>query len=165
VGAALQAGLEGVPAIAASVGVDLAEARSAPRFPSTLEAFAPAADFVARLVARLQEGAGQGRLLPEGLVLNVNVPVPYARVRGVEITRLAARGRLDFVWRDARGVVARGGGPMQIALVPEKAEPAPGTDAAAFRAGRISITPLDADMTAGPAPAALLEVRLGGLVP
>lgn len=174
VGAALHAAFEGVPAIAASVGLDLTEARAEPRFASTTAAFEPAAAFVARLVARLREGAAGDRLLPDGVMLNVNVPVPYGAIRGVEVTRLARRGRFAFVWRDPRGVVPRGGGGLRIALEPTLTpgdgpvpgwSPLPGSDLEAFLAGRISITPLDGDMSAGPALREVMAVRLGGLRP
>ncbi|MDX1650147.1 MAG: 5'/3'-nucleotidase SurE [Myxococcota bacterium] len=174
VGAALHAAFEGVPAVAASVGLDLAEARARPRFASTRDAFGPAAAFVTRLVARLREGAGAGPLLPEGVMLNVNVPVPYASIEGVEVTRLGRRGRFAFAWRDPRGVVAQGGGGLQIALEPTLVagpgaapdwDPLPGSDVGAFLAGRISVTPLDGDMTAGAALREVMAVRLGGLRP
>lgn len=167
VGAALQALHAGIPAIAASVGLDVSEAQASPvRFPSTGAAFEPAAGFVVRLVDRLVRGPGPGPagLLPEGILLNVNFPVPYEAIEGVEVTRLAPQADLAIVWRDVRGAVAQGGGPVRIDLAMPGPQP-PGTDTHAHHARRISITPLDGDMTARPALPLLLGVRLGGLEP
>jgi 5'-nucleotidase len=165
VGAALQAAFEGIPAIATSVGVIPTES---PLFPTTLAAFGPAADFIVRLVATLEAAPGS-RLLPRHVaLLNVNFPVPYTGIRGVEITQLGDQAELALPLFD-RSV---GFPPL---LPPNPAQPscaalavgescslgvgfvslpgpdtAPKADTDAFREGRISITPMDGDMTAGP---------------
>ncbi|MEQ8661292.1 MAG: 5'/3'-nucleotidase SurE, partial [Gammaproteobacteria bacterium] len=74
VGAAMMAVLQGVPAIAVSVGLDLAEAGAEPRFASTLAAFPGAAAFTARLVGALAARPAGTPLLPPRTVLNVNYP-------------------------------------------------------------------------------------------
>jgi 5'-nucleotidase len=165
VGAALQAAFEGIPAIATSVGVIPTES---PAFPTTLAAFGPAADFIVRLIAALEAAPGS-RLLPKRVeLLNVNFPVPYAGITGVEITQLGDDAELALPLFD-RSV---GFPPL---LPPNPAQPscatlavgqscslgvgfvslpgpdtAPKADTDAFREGRISITPMDGDMTAGP---------------
>jgi 5'-nucleotidase len=165
VGAALQAAFEGIPAIATSVGVIPGES---PAFPTTLASFGPAADFIVRLIAALEAAPGP-RLLPRRVgLLNVNFPVPYTGITGVEITQLGDEAELALPLFD-RSV---GFPPL---LPPNPAQPscatlavgqscslgvgfvslpgpdtAPKADTDAFREARISITPMDGDMTAGP---------------
>jgi 5'-nucleotidase len=165
VGAALQAAYEGIPAIATSVGVITGES---PAFPSTLASFVPAANFIVRLIAALEAAPGT-RLLPRHVaLLNVNFPVPYTGITGVEITQLGDQAELALPIFD-RSV---GFPPL---LPPNPAQPscatlavgqscsvgvgfislpgpdtAPKADTDAFRGSRISITPMDGDMTAGP---------------
>jgi 5'-nucleotidase len=165
VGAALQAAFEGIPAIATSVGVIPAES---PAFPTTLAAFGPAADFIVRLIATLEAAPGS-RLLPKRVeLLNVNFPVPYAGITSVEITQLGDQAELALPLFD-RSV----GFPPLLLPNPTVAscatlavgetcslgvgfvslpgpDTAPKADTDAFREGRISITPMDGDMTAGP---------------
>jgi 5'-nucleotidase len=99
--------------------------------------FGPAAEFAVQLAGRV---AAEG--LPKGVALNVNIP--HLWFDGVEITRQCPkisrnvmveardpRGR-PYYWMDEE--------------VPEHAEP--GTDYAAIREGKISITPLRFDHTA-----------------
>jgi 5'-nucleotidase len=125
VAAAMEATLHGVPAIAVSFA-----SRKEPDFTA-------AAAFAARLAAKvLQEG------LPQGVMLNVNVP--RGEVRGVRVTRQSQkitqniihekkdpRGR-PYYWQDEN--IAR-----------EKVEP--DSDYAAIFNHEISITPLQADRT------------------
>jgi 5'-nucleotidase len=167
VGAALTALYAGLPAIAASVGIDLSEANETPLpFPSTFAAFGPAADFVARAVERLQKSSVGGRILPPRTLLNINFPVPYGEIRGVRPTRLATEGDLDFVWEDVLDVIPSGGGPVLISVaLPQGPDPVPHNDADAYREGFVSITPMDGDMTAGPLARWSLAVRLAGLQP
>jgi broad specificity polyphosphatase/5'/3'-nucleotidase SurE len=66
--------LEGIPAIAISVGLDLAEAKAEPQhFPSTIAAFPAAAAFTVEVVNAL--AAAGPELLPAGHMLNINFPV------------------------------------------------------------------------------------------
>lgn len=126
VAGAAEAAKHGIPAIAVSVTER-----------ENLD-FGPAAAFTAELAVQVVE---QG--LPPGVALNVNVPHP--RYKGVEVTRQSRkisrnlmveghdpRGR-PYYWMDE-----------QIPL--ETAEP--GSDYAAVRDGRISVTPLRFDNTA-----------------
>ena len=96
VGAAVMAVQLGVPAIAVSVGLDLAEAKAAPTpFPSTVAAYPLAGKFVAQLITRLAQAAQGGPLLPPDTIINVNLPArPAAAMQGV---RLAPLGRQEDV--------------------------------------------------------------------
>jgi len=126
VAAAAEAAKYNIPAIAVSV-----TERRAPDF-------RPAARFAAALARRvLAEG------LPEGVALNVNVPHP--RFRGVEITRQSHKISRNIMLerRDPRG---RPYYWMHEEVPIEEAEP--GSDYAAVREGRVSITPLRLDPTA-----------------
>jgi 5'-nucleotidase len=180
VGAALQAAFEGIPAIATSVGVITSES---PAFPSTLASFGPAADFIVALIARLDAAPGADLLPKRVKLVNVNFPVPYSSISGVEITQLGDEAELDLPLFD------RSAGFPPI-LPPNPALPScatlavgascsvgvgfvslPGPDTElradtdAFRAGKISITPMDGDMTAGPLPSAALAFILRHLRP
>jgi 5'-nucleotidase len=68
---ALFAARRGVPAIAMSVGVNFAEARTG--FPATLAAFPKAGAFLVRVIASLEAGSAPGQpLLPVAQPLNIN---------------------------------------------------------------------------------------------
>jgi 5'-nucleotidase len=84
--------------------------------------------------------------LPEGVLLNVNVPyLPLEQIKGFQVTRQGLR-----VYRDAlvSRVDPRGrpyywiGGEFPTGI------PADGTDYGAIKAGYVSITPLQLDLTA-----------------
>jgi 5'-nucleotidase len=100
--------------------------------------FAPAAAFTARLAKLVVEKG-----LPPGVALNVNVPHP--RYQGVEITRQCRKISRNVMIevRDPRG---RPYYWMDEEIPLETAEP--GSDYAAIREGRISVTPLRFDNTA-----------------
>lgn len=84
--------------------------------------------------------------LPADVILNVNVPdVPYAELRGMAITRLGHRHRSEPVIRaqdpSGRPLFWIGpAGPGQDA--------GEGTDFDAIRQGKVSITPIQVDLTA-----------------
>ena len=129
VAAAMEGILSSIPSIAISIGA----------FGGDTD-YGPAASFAALLAGNILE-----RGLAPDTLLNVNVP-PLARDRiaGVEVTRLGKRTyrdqlteRLDPYGNPYYWV----GGPA----VNEDAEP--GTDVAAMRAGKISVTPIHLDMT------------------
>ncbi|MDD5555772.1 MAG: 5'/3'-nucleotidase SurE [bacterium] len=128
VSAATEATMLGVPALAVSLDS------------FTSREFGPAAAFAARLARLVLE-----RGIPEGILLNVNVPaVPAGDITGVRVTcQGAARFREEFHKRvDPRGRAYwwLGGELMET-------EEGDGTDSAALREGAISITPLHYDMT------------------
>jgi 5'-nucleotidase len=126
VAGAAEAAKHGIPAIAVSV----AERENLD--------FGPAAAFAAELATQVVE---QG--LPPGVALNVNVPHP--RYEGVEVTRQSRKisRNLMVEGRDPRG---RPYYWMDEQIPLDSAEA--GSDYAAVRDGRVSITPLRFDNTA-----------------
>jgi 5'-nucleotidase len=135
VAAALEGVLLGIPGIAVSQQSRAAQAPVA----GHVYDFTHAAAFTARVVDGLDDVP-----LPEGTLLNVNVPVA-ARIKGVEVTRLGKRvyhDRLDLVEEDTGRRLYRiyGDSPVH--------DDEPGTDLAAVHAGRIAVTPLHFDLTA-----------------
>ena len=102
--------------------------------------FSVAARFAATLARRL---LSSGR---SGLLLNLNVPdLPWDRLAGVEITRLGRRVYQDVLVEreDPRGRKYYWiGGEPPTDMLEE------GTDVAALAAHRISVTPLQLDLTA-----------------
>jgi 5'-nucleotidase len=130
VAAALEAFISGIPAIAISLAMRSVDP----------EDFRCAAQFAASLASRLLKS---GRT---DLLLNVNVPaVPCNQVSGVEITRLGSRIYHDILVEreDPRGHKYYWiGGEPPTGVIEE------GTDFAALSQDRISVTPLQLDMTA-----------------
>ncbi len=129
VGAAMQGYFYGVPSVAMSVAA-LHDVQ-----------YSPAANLALALAERFRDGQ-----FPDGLLLNVNLPnVLQEEVKGIEVTRLAARSYMDVVKedKDARGKtfhwITRG----TVEWTVEE-----GTDIWAVRDGRISITPLQSNLAA-----------------
>lgn len=103
--------------------------------------FGPAASFAASVAeATLQHG------LPEGTLLNINVPpLPIDQIAGVQITRMGLRIYRDELIRrtDPRGKPYYWiGGPAPTGVEEE------GTDIWAVANGYISVTPIQLDLTA-----------------
>ena len=101
--------------------------------------FEAAAAFTARVVDRLDDVP-----LPEGTLLNVNVPAGYPT--GVEVARLGKR-----IYRDALELVDRDGDDRRRFRIYGDApiyHDEEGTDLAAVAAGRVAVTPLHFDLTA-----------------
>ena len=129
VAAAMEGLISGIPSIAISIGA----------FGGDVD-YGPAASFAALLARNILERGFH----PDSL-LNVNVPaLPRDRIAGVEVTRLGKRNyrdqlveRLDPYGNPYYWI----GGPA----VSEDAED--GTDVAAVRAGKISVTPITLDLT------------------
>jgi 5'/3'-nucleotidase SurE len=164
IGAALRATFSGVPAIAASMEILFSEAGD--DFPSTQASYAPAAEFVARAIAALEMKNGAD-VLPEGIrLLNINFPVPYADIMGVQITALADGADLELPLFDpSQGFPAFGIPPLPFpscsdadtagefcfATVGLGFSPSPDavkkSDLDALRDHFITITPMTADMT------------------
>ncbi len=99
--------------------------------------FETAASFAARLVAELRENP-----LPEGTLLNVNVPCPP--VAGVEVARLGKR-----VYQDELALVDEDGGRRQYRIYGEASyeHGERGTDLAAVAQAKIAVTPVHFDLT------------------
>jgi 5'-nucleotidase len=124
VAAALEGVMLGLPAVAVSQA-------SEPHF-------AAAAAFTARMVDQLDDVP-----LPEGTLLNVNVPAGHPV--GVEVCRLGKR-----VYQDELLLVEEEDGRRRFRIYGESPvhDDEPGTDLAAVSAGRIAVTPLHFDLTA-----------------
>jgi 5'-nucleotidase len=163
-GAALRAVFSGLPAIAGSVGILFSEAGD--DFPSTEAAYAPAADFIVRVIDRLFQLNGGGILPAKVKMININFPVPYEGIQGVKTTRLGDGAELDLPLFDpSQGFPAFGIPPLPFpscadadsagefcfATVGLGSSPDPDpvarSDVNAFRDGFITVTPMDADMT------------------
>lgn len=117
--------------------------------------FGPAARYARRIIAALLEGG-----IPEKTVVNINVPyLAEEAIKGVQITRYGARVYNDALVRreDPRGrpyYWVGGDAPTGI--------PAEGTDYGALKAGYVSVTPLQLDMTNYSAMQALEKLNLNG---
>jgi 5'-nucleotidase len=127
--AAMEGVIAGVPSIAVSLNS------------RTYDDFGVAGGFAARLTRDVMQ-----RRLPEGVLLNVNVPpLPADQIAGVIVTRMGLR-----IYRDelVRRLDPRGrpyywiGGPAPTGVEEE------GTDIWAIAHGYISVTPIQLDLTA-----------------
>lgn len=131
VAAAMEGRFLGLPAIAISlVGNPALE----------FQYFDTAARVAASLVERLQHDP-----LPVDTILNVNVPdVPWDSLEGFEATRLGRRHKSEPVikMQDPRGNDIYWVGPVGA-----EQDAGPGTDFHAVRHNRVSLTPLNVDLT------------------
>jgi 5'-nucleotidase len=128
VAAAMEGRFLGFPAIAISLCGD------------NPEHYDTAARVAVELVQRVQSGN-----LPADTILNVNVPnLPWEQLQGMQATRLGHRHKSEPVIRmqDPRGRTIYWVGPPGT-----EQDSGPGTDFHAVRAGYVSITPLDVDLT------------------
>jgi 5'-nucleotidase len=135
VAAALEALVLGIPGIAVSQQSNAREMdfRLGSRF-----GFERAADFVARVVAQLDEVP-----LPQGTLLNINVPA--GEPHGVQVTRLGKRIYRDELKLDAED--EDGGRRYWIYGADPGFHDEPGTDLAAVHSGHIAVTPVHFDLT------------------
>ena len=102
--------------------------------------FSSAARFVAAIVDRIDEVP-----LPEGTLLNVNVPA--GEIQGVDVAKLGKR-----VYRDELNLLETEGARRRYRMygaAPDHLED-DGTDLASVAAGRIAVTPLHFDLTDEP---------------
>ena len=136
VAAALEGIVLGVPGIAVS---QQSNAREMDFRLGRAFDFGEAAAFTARVVDQLDDVP-----LPEGTLLNINVPAGDAD--GVEVTRLGKR-----IYRDALQLVDREAEHRRRFRIYGDApvyQDEEGTDLAAVAAGRVAVTPLHFDLTA-----------------
>ncbi|MDO8208209.1 MAG: 5'/3'-nucleotidase SurE [Gallionella sp.] len=128
VAAATEGFLLGIPSIAVSlVGRDLLHYETAARV---------ACDLVQRF-------AGQTHQLP--WLLNVNVPdVPYQQLQGVEVTRLGKRHKAEPV---IRALTPSGETVYWVGPAGRAQDAGEGTDFNALNLQRVSLTPLQIDLT------------------
>jgi 5'-nucleotidase len=129
VAAAMEGRFLGLPAIAISL---VAGAKSIH--------YETAGRVAVQLVQRLIQNP-----LPADTILNVNVPdVPWEQLTGFEATRLGHRHKAESVIRseDPRGRAIYWVGPAG-----KEQDAGPGTDFYAINQGRVSITPIQVDLT------------------
>jgi 5'-nucleotidase len=128
VAAATEGFLLGIP----SVAVSLANLHS--------EHFQTAADFVAGLVRRFA-----AQPFPEHVLLNVNVPdIDADRVAGVEVTRLGRRHKAQDT---VKTINPRNQTMYWVGAAGAAQDAGPGTDFHAIAHDKISVTPLQLDLT------------------
>lgn len=183
IGAALRGLFRGIPSIATSMEVDFAEAGD--DFPSTHISYAPASEFIARLVDRLTRRNGED-IFPRGVrMLNVNFPVPYAAIQGVKVTRLSEGSDIELPHFDpSQGFPAFGIPPVPsfpscadavnagdvcfstvgVGFSSEDQETRR-SDLKALRNDFITITPMNGNMTSGGGVQWDLKDQLGTLNP
>ena len=102
--------------------------------------YATAARIAADLVKRFQE-----KPIRRAVLLNVNVPdVPYGSLQGIEVTRLGKRHKAEPVTKTLN---PRGDTVYWIGAAGAASDAGPGTDFYAVENGRVSITPLQVDLT------------------
>jgi 5'-nucleotidase len=131
--AAMEAAIWNIPAIAVSL--------DAPEYHSGTLDYSTAAQVAARIVTSVNEHG-----LPQGVLLNVNVPyLKIDELKGYTITRQGLRVYRDELIRreDPRGRPYFWIGGDAPTGVPEE-----GTDVGMIKEGYVSITPLSLDMTA-----------------
>ncbi|MFJ9342095.1 5'/3'-nucleotidase SurE [Streptomyces sp. NPDC101733] len=153
------AGLDaGVPAIALSTG-----GVTAPDPVTTVNAMAPTLDFAVKLIDRLRSRARSGPLLPKGIGLNVNHPVVGAdgkgTAAGVAATFQDPQPLLKADFTDA------GDGTWKVGVKVDLRTPARGGDVEAVSAGKIAVSPMNADWNAGLADSVLTGALIAGLRP
>ena len=104
------------------------------------EHYETAARAAVEIIARLQKDP-----LPADTILNVNVPdIPWAEVRGFEVSRLGNRHRSEPCVQQAD---PRGRTWWWIGAAGPEQDAGPGTDFNAVRSGNIAITPINVDLT------------------
>ncbi|MFJ7983890.1 5'/3'-nucleotidase SurE [Streptomyces sp. NPDC096351] len=158
VGGAIAALERGVPAIAVSTG-ELA----VPVPEQILNAMRPTNDFTVKLIDRLRARAGNGRLLPAGVGLNVNHPVVGAdgrgTARGAAVTSQDPQPVLAATYTDA------GDGTWKVGVALAPAPNRRGGDAEAVTADRVSIAPISPDWNTDTADATRIALLVAGLRP
>jgi len=104
------------------------------------EHYETAARVVTTLLERLPDSP-----IPRDTFLNINVPDrPWEALRGIEITRLGRRHKAEPV---VRALDPRGEPVYWVGAPGSEQDAGPGTDFHALREGRVSVTPLHADLT------------------
>lgn len=145
----------GVPGIA--VSTDLIDA-SNPAAAVNQALYERIGSFMVRLVDRLVRTARGGRLLPEGIALNVNYPPVEPQGVRLSVQGQGATFRLAYS-EVAPGVFAPAAGAA------EPVEDVFGSDVTAYEDGFVTIVPIDGDYTAGWQRFVPLHVRLRQLNP
>ncbi|MBP9722875.1 MAG: 5'/3'-nucleotidase SurE [Gammaproteobacteria bacterium] len=139
VAAAMEGRFLGYPAMAVSLANHMNTADA--NVNVNLEYYNTAAKVVRELVLLIKEHG-----LPKDVILNVNVPaVPYRELKGFAVTRCGSRHPAEptIFAKDPRGQDIFWIGPAG-----KESDAGVGTDFAAIREKKVSITPLKVDMTA-----------------
>jgi 5'-nucleotidase len=128
VAAAMEGYLLGIPSLAVSLGSKAGKH------------YETAARVAHDLVTRVRTSRPSGPML-----LNVNVPdLPLDEIQGVEVTRLGKRHKAEPV---IKSVSPRGETIYWVGAAGAAQDSGPGTDFHAFASDRVSITPLQIDLT------------------
>jgi 5'-nucleotidase len=128
VAAATEGFLLGIPSIAVSLAS------------KSGKHFATASRIAAQLVTRLQRAP-----IGQPVLLNVNVPdLPEGELQGIEVTRLGRRHKAEGV---VKSTTPRGETVYWIGAAGGAQDAGPGTDFHAVSSGRVSVTPLQVDLT------------------
>ena len=142
VNAALQAAFRGLPAIAVSTGV--ASAERAAGFPSTISSFPASGELVVKLLQALDRDGKTG--LPAGVVLNVNIPVPYDGKRELRLAQLADTGIAEIVWEVDEDNFSADGGKVTVGYSLARVKPLEeGDDISLFSQGFVTVTPISSE--------------------
>ncbi|WP_369232727.1 5'/3'-nucleotidase SurE [Streptomyces sp. R21] len=158
VGGAIAALEQGVPAIAVSTG-----GLSAPEYRPTVNAMKPTCDFTVKLIERLRDRAKAGRLLPEGVGLNINHPVIGTDGTGTaEDSALTTQARQQILKAD---YTDNGDGTWKVNVNLVQQPVQRGSDVEALGQDKVSITPITPDWNTGPADFARAAALLTGLRP
>jgi 5'/3'-nucleotidase SurE len=110
------------------------------------------AAYTSEVVTALARAARDRALLPEGVGLNINYP-GTTEVKGTSLTRMDPNGYLRFGFTNTTGAPGQPG-TYALRIGGPTGAPTPGSDWSALQDGRISITPIDVDLTADPRGAA-----------
>ncbi|MGV4988905.1 5'/3'-nucleotidase SurE [Streptomyces sp. NRAIS4] len=158
VGGAIAALERGVPALAVSTG-----GMTAPVPEPIFNAMRPTDDFTVKLIERLRSRAKDGRLLPEGVGLDINHPVvgPDGKgtASGVSVTTQDPQPVLKADYSDS----GDGTWKVNVNVVPAPAEK--GGDVEAINADRVSVTPISPDWNTGTVGFAKTAMLLADLRP
>ena len=101
-------------------------------------------DTAARVARELVEHFASSPM-GEPVLLNVNVPdVPHDQLKGIEVTRLGRRHKAQPV---VKGTNPRGETVYWVGQAGRAREAGPGTDFFALEHGKVSVTPLQVDLT------------------
>ena len=149
VGAATMAVHIGIPAIAVSVGLQPSEYNAKPYpFPSTLEAFDGAAEFIVRLIRDLKDAQEEsGNLLPEKGILNVNYPaLKPDELQGIRLLKATWDAGVRIAYEES-------GEPEKLAVRLQLLDPGAAEDGDSdwqwLSRGYVTITVLDGNSDAG----------------
>ncbi len=165
IGAAVMSTLNGVPAIAISAGMLFREANHSPRsFPSTYKVLEPAAKFTCSVLDSLHSSMDeQGRLLPDGILLNINYPaLPRDQIQGVVYPEVSSGHMIELGYHrcDETGQVVPRYYPGVDPEQPHKEE----GDIRAHLEGYITISPVKPCWNPPAQQASKIAQRLAGIL-